>query len=62
MKGLGTFLFGALVGAAAVALLTPTTGQELRERIKLILQKRGIVPVDNIDELVEMIATEVEEK
>ncbi len=62
MKGLLTFLAGAAVGAAATALLTPTTGEELRERIKLILQKKGIIAADDIDELVEMIASEVEEK
>ncbi|MDE6206991.1 MAG: YtxH domain-containing protein [Muribaculaceae bacterium] len=61
MKGFMTFLLGAAVGAATAALLTPTTGEELRERIKLILQKKGIIAVDDIDELVEMIATEVEE-
>lgn len=62
MKGLLTFLAGAAVGAAATALLTPTTGEELRERIKLILQKKGIIAAADIDELVEMIASEVEEK
>lgn len=61
MKGFLTFLAGAAVGAAAAALLTPTTGEELRERIKLILQKKGIIAADDIDELVEMIAAEVEE-
>lgn len=61
MKGLLTFLCGALVGGAAVALLTPTTGEELRERIRLILQKHGIIATDNIDELVDMIAAEIEE-
>lgn len=61
MKGLMTFILGAAVGAAATALLTPTTGDELRERIKLILQKKGIIAADDVDELVEMIASEVEE-
>lgn len=56
-----TFVLGAAVGAAVTALLTPTTGEELRERIKLILQKKGIIAVDEVDELVEMIAAEVEE-
>ena len=56
-----TFVLGAAVGAAVTALLTPTTGEELRERIKLILQKKGIIAVDKVDELVEMIAAEVEE-
>ena len=62
MKGFLTFLAGAAVGAAATALLTPTTGPELRARIKVILQKKGIIAADDIDELVEMIASQVEEK
>lgn len=62
MKGLLTFVFGVAVGAAAAALLTPVTGPELRERIRLLLQKRGLIAVDDIDELVEMIAAEVEEE
>lgn len=62
MKGFMTFIFGAAVGAAATALLTPTTGPELRARIKVILQKKGIIAADDIDELVEMIAAQVEEK
>ncbi|MEZ3576967.1 MAG: YtxH domain-containing protein [Muribaculaceae bacterium] len=61
MKGFMTFVLGAAVGAAVTALLTPTTGDELRERIKLILQKKGIIAADDVDELVEMIASEVEE-
>ena len=61
MKGLMTFLCGAAIGACVTALLTPTTGEELRERIKLILQKKGIIAADDVDELVEMIASEIEE-
>ncbi|MDE6464630.1 MAG: YtxH domain-containing protein [Muribaculaceae bacterium] len=62
MKGLLTFLAGAAVGAIATALLTPVTGEELRERIKINLQKRGIIAADEIDDLVEMIAKQVEGK
>ncbi|MDE5629424.1 MAG: YtxH domain-containing protein [Muribaculaceae bacterium] len=62
MKGLMTFILGAAVGAAATALLTPTTGEELRARIKVILQKKGIIAADDIDDLVEMIAAEVEDQ
>lgn len=62
MKGFFTFLLGAAVGAGTAALLTPTTGPELRARIKVILQKRGIIASDDIDELVEMIAAQVEDK
>ena len=61
MKGLSTFLLGAAVGAAAAALLTPTTGEELRARIKAILQKHGIIAADDIDDLVDMIACQVED-
>lgn len=61
MKGLLTFLLGAAAGAAATALLTPSSGPELRARIKVILQKKGIIAADDIDELVEMIAAQVEE-
>ncbi len=60
MRGFATFLLGALVGAGVAALLTPTTGPELRDRIRLILQKRGILPTARVDELVEIIASEVE--
>lgn len=62
MKGFFTFLAGALVGAAVTALVTPTTGEDLRARIKMLLQKHGILASDNIDELVNMIAAEVENK
>ena len=62
MKGFFTFLLGAAVGAAATALLTPATGPELRARIKVILQKKGIIAADDIDELVEIIAAQVEDK
>ena len=60
MKGLLTFVFGAALGAAAAAVLTPISGPELRARIRIQLQKRGIIATDNLDELVEMIAAEVE--
>lgn len=60
MKGLMTFIAGAAAGALATALLTPVTGEELRARIKIQLQKRGIIAADEIDELVEMIANQVE--
>ena len=62
MKGLMTFILGAAIGAAATALFTPVTGEELRARIKVILQKKGIIAADDIDELVDMIAAQVEEK
>ena len=60
MKEIMTFLLGAAVGAAVTALYTPLTGEELRARIRTQLQKRGLIAADRIDELVEMIAAEVE--
>ncbi len=60
MKGLLTFLAGAAVGAITTALLTPVSGEELRARIKVNLQKRGIIAADEVDDLVEMIARQVE--
>ena len=60
MKGPATFLAGAAVGAVVAALLTPTTGEDLRARIKMMLQKKGIIAADDIDELVDLIASEVE--
>lgn len=62
MKGLTTFIAGALVGAAVAALLTPERGEDLRARIKMLLQKKGLLPADNIDDFVEMLAAEIEEK
>lgn len=62
MKGLLTFVFGAALGAAATALLTPTSGPELRARIRIYLQKKGLIESDDLEELVDMIAAEVESK
>lgn len=61
MSKLGIFIGGAIVGAAAAALFTPEKGEDLRYRIKMLLQKRGILPPDHIDEFVEMLAAEIEE-
>lgn len=62
MKNLAIFLGGAVVGAAVAALLTPESGEDLRYRIKMLLMKRGIIPADNVNEFVEMIATEIEDR
>lgn len=60
MKGLTAFLLGALAGGVAVALLTPMTGEELRERIRTELRKRGIIAQEELEDLVDLIAAEVE--
>lgn len=60
MKGFFVFLGGALVGAAAVALMTPLKGEELRSRIRKILIEKGILASEQVEEFVERIALEVE--
>lgn len=50
MRDLTVFVLGALAGAVATALYTPVTGAELRARIRIQLQKRGILEPDKIDE------------
>lgn len=60
-KALALFIGGALVGAAAAALLTPESGEDLRARIRMLLIKRGIIPASDVNEFVELIATEIEE-
>lgn len=62
MSGFLKFLAGVVVGGAAVALLTPTTGDELRARIKETLRRKGLIADEKLEEVVEMIAAELEEK
>ncbi len=62
MSGFAKFLAGVIVGGAAVALLTPTTGEELRARIKETLRRKGLIADEQLDEVVEMIAAELSEK
>lgn len=53
------FIGGALVGAGAALLFAPEKGEELRERIKDILRKKGIICSETeIDALVEQLTTE----
>lgn len=61
MKGLLLFLGGAFVGAAAAALFTPVTGEELRDRIRKVLIEKGVIATDEIEDFVERIALEMEE-
>ncbi len=61
MNGLIKFLAGVAVGATAVALFTPTTGDELRAKILELLRRKGIVAQDNVDEIVSMISAELDE-
>ncbi|MBS5436282.1 MAG: YtxH domain-containing protein [Muribaculaceae bacterium] len=59
---LSAFLGGAIVGAGAALLFAPEKGEDLRERIKGILRKRGICCNDKeIDALVEQLTTEIDD-
>ena len=62
MTGFLKFMAGVVVGGAAVALLTPTTGEELRQRIKDELKRRGLIKDTDVDDVVEMIAAEIQDK
>ncbi len=60
MKYLYAFLGGAIVGAAASLLFAPEKGEDLREQIKHILRKHGLLKGSEMDDLVEQIATQIE--
>ncbi len=62
MNGFAKFLAGVIVGGAAVALLTPTSGEDLRARIKEILKRKGLLADQKLEDVVEMIATDIDEK
>ena len=62
MDGFAKFLLGAIVGGVAVALLTPTSGEDLRARIKEVLKRKGLVADKQLEDVVEMIAAEINEK
>ena len=62
MNGFAKFLAGVIVGGAAVALLTPTSGEDLRARIKEILKRKGLLADQKLEHVVEMIAAEIDEK
>jgi len=56
------FLGGAIVGAAAALLFAPEKGEDIRERIKTMLRKKGICCNDKeIDALVEQLTTEIDD-
>ena len=62
MNGFAKFLLCAIVGGVAVALLTPTSGEDLRARIKEVLKRKGLVADKQLEDVVEMIAAEINEK
>ena len=61
MTGFLKFMAGVVVGGAAVALLTPITGEDLRRRILYELKRRGLIKDTDVDDVVEMIAAEIQD-
>ncbi len=55
MKKLTIFLGGPR-GRSRSRSFHPEPGEDLRERIKTLLRKRGIIQPDNVSEFVELIA------
>lgn len=56
------FLGGAIVGAGAAVLFAPEKGEDVRQRIKTMLRKKGICCTDSeIDALVEQLTTEIDD-
>lgn len=60
MKYLYAFLGGAIVGAAASLLFAPEKGEDLRNQIKNVLRKHGLIKGSEMDDLVEQIAAQIE--
>jgi len=52
--GKSKFLVGAILGAAAAALLTPVTGKKTRDSVKKAAKRVG-VPTDGVAEAVNSI-------
>lgn len=56
------FLGGAIVGAGAAVLLAPEKGEDVRNRIRELLRRKGILCSDSeIDALVEQLTTEIDD-
>lgn len=60
MKGLAKFLGGLAVGALVGMLIAPDKGSATRDRIKDCLRKRGILPTNEIDILIEELSADPE--
>lgn len=63
MKYLLSFIGGAIIGASAAILFTPQKGEDVREKIKETLRKKGIIKCDcSENEIIEQIVAELQEE
>lgn len=60
MKGLAYFLSGVAVGAAACIYLTSQKGYDDRRRLADCLRRKGLLPVNEIDILVDEVIADPE--
>lgn len=60
MRSLTYFLIGALAGATTALLLTPKKGEDLRNDIREILIRKGIIKNVSEEEIVEQIVAEIQ--
>lgn len=56
------FLGGAILGAGVAILFAPEKGEDLRNRIKDMLKKKGLCCCDSeLDRLIEQLTNEIED-
>lgn len=63
MKYLLSFIGGTIIGASAALLFAPQKGEDLREKIRETLRKKGIIKCEcSEDEIIEQIVAELQEE
>ena len=60
MKGLSIFLGGLATGVVAGLLLAPEKGSVTRERVRECLRRKGILPSNEIDLIIEELTSDPE--
>lgn len=58
MKGLSIFIGGVAVGTAIGLLLAPERGSENRAKLKEYLRRKGLLPANEIDILIEEVQSD----
>lgn len=60
MKSFSAFLMGAIAGGVAALLLTPKTGADMREEVRRVLIRKGIIKDVSEEEIIDQIVAEIE--